>query len=200
MPVPKPTSELPSDEHILAATARAERHNRHDGPGELLRTIKDHLELPHNAWTTRQLRPKLEALEAAGLIEQIHRHGIVLFGLTTKGRRRAKSIACQVTLPESPQHRRWLEATTAAAERISDLRAEVGKSLSDAGALLETAPDTSSEAWFDLSERLQDACWNLAAATYCLSEWPEPSDLEPDIDDAPSRMRGRRLTGRWDRR
>jgi hypothetical protein len=69
MPKTKPTPELPSNDLILAAIERAVCHRGRDEP-ESLSDIKEHLGLPHNGWTTQQLRPKLEELEAAGLIEQ----------------------------------------------------------------------------------------------------------------------------------
>jgi hypothetical protein len=40
-----------------------------------------------------------------------------------------------------------------------------------------------SDAWFALTERLQAACSQLGSATYCLSEWAEPDDASPDVDD-----------------
>ena len=89
MPAPKRTrDELPSDELILAAIDRAERHrHKPENGGLLLSSIKAHLGLPHNSWTTRLLRPQLEAFESAGLVEQLRRRGSVLWTLTDSGRR-----------------------------------------------------------------------------------------------------------------
>ena len=111
MPKTKPTRpELPSNDLILAAIERAICHQGHDRPGESLSSIKQHLGLPHNGWTTLKLRPKLEELEAAGLIGKSRRHSVDVWGLTAKGRKRLTAVGGRLTLPESPQHRRWREA------------------------------------------------------------------------------------------
>ena len=79
--------------------------------------------------------------------------------------------------------------------RVAGLREELRTALAEATSLIETAPDTSAEAWFALSERLQDACWNLAAATN------RPSD-PPERLATPSTARHRRRCRirRWSRR
>ena len=85
-------------------------------------------------------------------------------------------------LPESPQHRVWRHARALAAERIDAV-------LEQASGVLEEATDAldservRSDAWFALAERLQSSCWQLGSVTYCLSEWPEPDDASPDVDD-----------------
>ncbi|HEX5852236.1 MAG TPA: hypothetical protein VFY36_04000 [Solirubrobacteraceae bacterium] len=86
------------------------------------------------------------------------------------------------------------------AERIAGLREELRAALAEATSLIETAPDTSAEAWFGLSERLQDACWNLASATYRPSEQPEPS-LHAAIGKPSTARHYRRCSIRsWSRR
>jgi DNA-binding PadR family transcriptional regulator len=199
MPKTKPTRELPSNDLILAAIERAICHQGSDRPGESLGSIKQHLGLPHNGWTTLQLRPKLEALEAAGLIEKSRRSSIDLWGLTAKGRRRLGAVRSKLTLPESPQHRRWREARVAANERITEFRNHVRGLLDEARELLEAHPDESAATWFEISDRLHTGSWRLASAIYCLHEWQEPTDSAADIDDAPYRQRGRRHTRGWDR-
>jgi hypothetical protein len=64
LPMPKPkrtAAELPSPELVLAAIERAQLH--HDRPSVPVGSIKAHLGLPHNGWTTRQLRPTWDSLE-----------------------------------------------------------------------------------------------------------------------------------------
>ncbi len=198
MPKTKPTRpELPSNDLILAAIERAICHHGHDRPAESLSSIKQHLGLPHNGWTTLKLRPKLEALESAGLIEKSRRHSVSLWGLTPKGRQRLGAVRSKLTLPESPQHRRWREAHEAAAERIEPIRGEVRATFAEASTLLEADPPANSEAWFSLGEKLHDACRRLASATYCDREWDEPDDTSPDIDAAPYFQQGRREIHRW---
>ena len=83
--------------------------------------------------------------------------------------------------------------TATSAARIAGLREELRTALAEATSLIETAPDTSPEAWFAFSERLQDACWNLAAATNRPGEQPEP-----DLDTPPTARHQRRChIRRW---
>jgi hypothetical protein len=98
--------------------------------------------------------------------------------------------------PESPQHKKWREARTAARERISEFRDKLRDGFTEANALLET-PEIDSDTWFERGASLDRACRTLASATYCLNEWPKPSDARADIDD--SKHRGRREIGRCDR-
>ena len=198
MPAKKRTpEELPSTELVLVAIGRAERHRRSDGPGVLLADVKAHLALRHTGWTTRQMRPQLAELESHGLVEQIRRHGLNLWGLTPDGRQWIEAIGNEIgPLPESPQHRKWREARTAARERISEFRDKLRDTLTEANALLETTPEADSDIWFERGANLNRACRTLASATYCLYEWPEPSDARADIDD--SKHRGRREIQRWD--
>lgn len=87
-----------------------------------------------------------------------------------------------VELPESPQHRVWRHAQALAAERIDGLWEQVRGVLEDAPGVLN-AGGVRSDGWFALAERLQTACWQLGSVTYCLSEWAEPDDASPDVDD-----------------
>jgi hypothetical protein len=97
------------------------------------------------------------------------------------------------TLPESPQHQRWTQARTAAAERIAGFRGDQRDALEDAISALEDENEDDSATWFDLSERLHQSGRRLASAIHCLREWPEPDDSHPDSDDdAPYRQRARR--------
>lgn len=198
MPTKKPTpDELPSTELVLTAIGRAERHRRSDGPGVLLADVKEHLALRHTGWTTRQMRPQLTELESHGLVKQIRRHGLNLWGLTPDGRQWIEAIGGDIgPLPESPQHKKWREARAAARERIPEFRAGLHHALTEANALLETTPEADSDTWFERGASLNRACRTLASATHCLYEWPEPSDARADIDD--SKHRGRREIGRWD--
>jgi hypothetical protein len=59
----------------------------------------------------------------------------------------------------------------------------VRSAVDETAALLDSRPAASSDAWFELSERLGRAVWRLGSATYCLHEWAEPSDEVADIDD-----------------
>jgi hypothetical protein len=171
-----------SDDLVLAAVGRAERHRERAGEGVMLSDIAEHLGFVHGSWTTRRLRPQIEAFIAAGLLVRSRRGGVVIWGLTSSGRRRTERGDASVGLPESPQHRVWRHAQTLAAERVDGLREQVRDALEDATGVLDAA-GVRSDAWFALAERLQSACWQLGSATYCLSEWAEPDDATPDVDD-----------------
>ncbi len=200
MPKTKPTPvELPSNDLILAAIERAVCHRGRDESNVALSAIKEHLGLPHNGWTTLQIRPKIEALEATGLIKQSRRSSSDVWGLTAKGRRRLNAVRSELALPESKQHRRWRDARVVAGERIDGFRVDLRGVLDEAIDLLEADPDANSATWFGFSERLRRASWLVASATYCLHEWAEPDDSAPDTDDAPSKQQGRRSTLDWDR-
>ncbi|HEX5851568.1 MAG TPA: hypothetical protein VFY36_00600 [Solirubrobacteraceae bacterium] len=151
-----------------------------------LSIIKAHLGLPHNAWTTRQLRPQVDALLDAGLLEHGRRHGIDTLGVTAKGRRRLSTLHSAGKLgelPEAPQHRHWREAHELAAERIDALRGDMQAALDEAGRVIYARSDADSDAWFEMSERLQRAARRVGSATYCLREWAEPDDAKADTDD-----------------
>lgn len=186
MPANNPTEGTPSDDLLLAALERAERHGCREGRGVLLANLKEHLGLPHHSGTTIRMRPQLERLQTAGLIERVRRHSLTLWKLTSTGHARLKRArrTGELALPESPQHRKWATAQHVAAERITDLQADLRRTLDQAIMLLD-AKTTTSEAWFELIPRLKDACWRFASATYILGDWDEPDDSRPDIDTHP---------------
>lgn len=188
MPESKPIpDELPSDEQLLAALQRAERHTCREGQGVLLVILKEHLGLPHHSGSTRRLQPQLDRLQDAGLIERAHHRSLNLWKLTSPGRTRLNSArrAGQLeSLPESPQHRMWARAQHVAAERITELESDLRRTLDQAAAMLDTTT-TTSDAWFEIIPRLNNACRRLAAATHILNEWAEPDDSRPDIDRHP---------------
>jgi DNA-binding PadR family transcriptional regulator len=186
MPATHPTEGTPSDDLLLAALERAERHERRENQGVLLVHLKDHLDLPRHSGTTVRLRPQLDRLQQDGLIERARRHSLVVWRLTRAGRRQLKRArrTSELALPESPQHRKWTTAQHIADERIAELRAELRHMLNRGIAMLDDEP-TTSEAWFALIPRLNDACRRVAIATYTLCEWAEPDDTRPDIDPHP---------------
>jgi hypothetical protein len=195
------TEEFPSEALLLAAIERAQRHQSGEDRPVVFGAIVDHLGLPRGSWTTRRLRPKVDALEAAGLVQRVQRQGFTAWELTPNGRqwlatlRRSGDIGA---LPEAPQHRQWRKARDAAAERISEFHAHASQTLADAAQLLEASSDVPSERWFEMSQRLGHSCWRLGSSTYCLREWTEPDDATFDVDKPPTLAeRGRRETQRW---
>jgi hypothetical protein len=182
-----PADVIPN-ELVLAAIERAERHRARDTPGVPVWSITEHLDLPRRS---RRVRSQLGALEAAGFLERSRRHGVPVWALTSAGRRRlmqARRSGNVPELPESPQHRAWRNARTAAAEEIERFHLSLRDGVEEATDLLDelahlASPGPSADAWFELGERLHRACRRLGSATYCLREWSEPDDARADIDD-----------------
>jgi hypothetical protein len=84
-----------SDAQILAAIDRGEVHDRNQVSDAGRWDIVAHLGFVHNSWTTRRLRPQIDALESAGRIRNVRRLGLDLVALTSTGRRtlgKARSV------------------------------------------------------------------------------------------------------------
>jgi hypothetical protein len=175
-----------SDALILIALDRAERHvhpNRRSETGVYWRPLVEHLGFAHNSWTTRKLRPRVEALIAAGLVTRTRNAGRIRWGLTEAGALRVAQarIDGEAVLPDSPQRRAWRRGRAEAGEQIDSARERLGGGLREALKLLDSGkPD--SEDWYDLAERLSRECCGLGGATFCLYEWDEPDDEHPDLD------------------
>ena len=201
MPAKKPTpAEMPSEDLVLAAIERAYRHRTNQqNPGVLLADVKAHLGLPRSGAATLRLRPIWENLQTLGLIEQFRLQGNLVWNLTPAGHRRltAAGKTSNLTLPESPQHRRWKTAHAEAAQLIDTLRDDLRTVLADAARLLDNDPQAASTAWYELGERINHASARLASATHCLNEWPEPDDSTADIDTPPPLRAGRRDYHAW---
>jgi len=174
-----------SDAIVLAAVERAERHREREGEGVMMSDIAEHLGFVHGSWTTRRLRPQIDALIAEGSLARSRSLGVVVWDLTAVGSgglertRRAGEVE---ELPEAPQHRAWRHARATAGERIDGFRAQAREALEDAAMLLDSE-DAGSDAWFGIAERLRAACWRVGSATHCLREWREPDDARADVDD-----------------
>ncbi len=184
-----------SDAQILAAIDRAEAHDRNQIPDAARWDIAEHLGFVHNSWTTRRLRPQIDALRSAGRIRDVRRCGLDLVALTAAGHRalgKARSGG-EAILPESPQHRSWRHSRTMAGDRIDGFREALRASMAELGALLD-AGQAPSDAWFEFGKRLSAECRRLGSATYCLLEWAEPDDARADVDE----VLGRRSVWVWD--
>jgi hypothetical protein len=182
-----------SDAQILAAIHRAEIHDEQDDASRA--DIAAHLGFAHNSWTTKRLRPQLDALRSAGRIRPVRRNGLDLLTLTDAGHRALEEAQSSgaVILPESPQHRKWRHSRTMAGDRIDGFREALRTSMAEVGALLD-AEQAPSDAWFEFGKRLSAECKRLGSATYCLFEWAEPDDAQADVDE----VLGRRSVGGWD--
>lgn len=207
----RPFAHPVTDALVLAAAERTERHQARSEPGVMPREVFEHMGFVYNAAATRQLRPRLDGLMEADLLEHARRNSVRLWVLTSAGRlalAQAQHEGEATALPESPQHRKWRHSRAKATERIEGYREELRALLSEADALLAAGTCTHSDLWFCLAKRLPAPATNIGAAIYCLTEWPEPDDARPDIDDysdpcddsLDSEERGRRRSLRTGRR
>jgi DNA-binding PadR family transcriptional regulator len=192
-----PEADRIPDALILAAIKRARIHQRRRDEGVSISQIKAHLALPHNGWTTRQIQPQLERVEAAGLIVREWRHSRTLWSVTPTGRRQASPFR---ELPESPQHRRWREARVLAEQEAERVWTGVLAVVEEAEQFVNNPPEPTplSAAWLALGKRLEGACSLMASVTYCLHAWPEPDDSKADIE--PRSQWGLRNTRKWSER
>ena len=188
-----------ADTLIFAAVERAMLHEQEDGA--LTSELTEHLGFKPEPDTNRLLWPRLEGLRRAGLLTTTERRGEPFWSLTDVGRERLASAreAGEVDgLPESPQHRAWRHARVKAAVRIEGFGSDLLCAVEEAYTLIYQPQSAASGEWFELSERLRLACWRVASATYCLTEWVEPDDEFPDEDENPGPRPGRRATWAWD--
>jgi hypothetical protein len=177
--------DLPSDELALAAVERAGRHQALATAAVPVWSVLDHLGVPRRSAAARHVRTRLGTLVAGGWLERDSRHGVPTWELTSSGvrrLRRARRGGGVPPLPESPQHRAWRNARTAAAEELERFRASLREHLRQAELLLDAEPPPHSDAWLELAHELQRACRRVASASHCLYEWSEPDDERPDVD------------------
>jgi hypothetical protein len=171
-----------TDDVVLAAVERAERHRNDDREGVIWEEVVGHLGFVRGSWTTRQLRPQVETLVEVGLLVRSRRQGLAVWSLTDAGRERSGTHAAAVALPESPQHRAWRHTRASAGELIEGFRAQARQGSEEAAALLDSRQRVRSDAWLLLADRLDRAFRRLGLASYCLYEWPEPDDTSADVD------------------
>jgi len=177
------TPESTSDELVLAAIQRAAHHRARTTAAVPVWAICAHLDIPRRSGAARRLRIRLDVLHAAGLIALSRPHGIQAWALTRDGTRhlqRERRAGRVPELPESPQHRAWRDARTAANQHINRFRDELKNELQAALTQLDSNPD--SDRLYQLAEHLDHNARRLASATYCAREWAEPGDAHPDID------------------
>lgn len=188
-----------TDGLVLAAVERAVLHEQEGGV--LTSVLMAHLGLAWAPPTNQKFFPRLDELRQAGLLTSTDRRGEPYWSLTSVGQERLteEREAGEVgALPESPQHRTWRHARTQAAVQFQRFREDLSDAHEKAGDLVDQYRPVMSKEWFELSEWLHSASWRLASATYCLTEWLEPEDHRPDVDENPGPRPGRRNVAAWD--
>ena len=190
--VHEPTAYVPiADGFVLAAVERAERHEQEEAV--LTSELTAHLGFEGRPATNKHLWPRLEAMRRAGLLTTTERRGEPFWSLTSVGRERLvkEREAGEIgDLPESPQHRTWRHAREQAAVRIEGFKDQLTEALEEGYNLIHQYRPVMAEEWFALHERLRWASWRFASATYCLTDWPEPDDQLPDVDENPGQGPG----------
>ena len=191
MPHPDPRTQdarftAPTDELVLAAIERAERHQAPASIGGA-RVGDPRTPRAGAALSARAPRPRpagriagrrLARMRAPPRRRDVGTHQRRSPPRAPRGARRRGCCA----LPESPQHRAWRNARTAAAQELERFQRLLRERLEHATALLDAEPPPHSDAWLELAEELQRACRRLASASHCLYEWAEPDDARADID------------------
>ncbi len=203
--------EGPSEDLVMAAIERAVRHRAADAPSVPAWAILEHLDVPRRSGAARHVRAVLVSLAQAARVEPSRAHGVEVWALTDAGRRRLQRLRRAGSippLPESPQHREWRQANTAAAQEAARFASILRERLGEAVSLLDADPPPHSDAWLELADTLRGACRRLGSSIHCLYEWPEPTDeladvderLEPGDEDLAPAVRARRRTRRTGRR
>jgi hypothetical protein len=173
-----------TDDLILAALDRAECHRGYQGAPRW--AVLEHLSITPQSKKGREVKTRLLKLLQAHLIKPGRQNGIEQWILTPKGRKRlAQTPEVATSLPESPQHRIWRDARDAAEQEIEGFYLRLRDCVDVTADFLSMPmpPGASSDAWFEIGERLHMACRRLGSATYCLHEWVEPPEDQADHDD-----------------
>jgi ribosomal protein L19E len=180
-----------SEDLVLEGIARAECHTA--APGVVWHDIVAHLGFVGQRVAADEVRERLAALIKAGAIRESRLGGAFVWDRSAKGRRRlarARHAGHLLTLPEAPQHASWREAHQAARESLQGLRDQLQVSLEQAQRSLDSRGGGDAMSSVSLLTQLTNQCAELAWATYCLNEWPEPDD---DTRDTPLRARRQQL-------
>jgi hypothetical protein len=176
---PERSGREPTADQVLAALDRAARH-RPPRPGPVAaRALREHLGIAAHSSAARVADERVAELERAGLLTAAREHGVPVWSLSERGAAALARAGAQ-SLPESPRHRAWRHARTAAEQELPRFAASLAAALAEAEHMLEQPP--SSARWLELGARLGGECRRLGSAWHCLREWPEPDDeaLDPD--------------------
>jgi hypothetical protein len=181
------SEEAPTAELVLAAIDRAVVQSVRPVSDVSGGAIADHLALSRKSGAWRIARRHLLTLVVEGAVRQGKRNGVVVWGLTSSGRRRlARSVRPgeRPELPESPQHRLWSDSRRLADQEIDRIRHELAGALGDGTRLLREAA-VPAATWLELAQRLSCAAERLGAVVYCVADWPEPGEDGPDPSRGP---------------
>jgi hypothetical protein len=174
-----------SDAVVLAATERAERHHRGPADGVTLGEVIEHLGFARVGWTTRSLRPQIDAFLTTGALVPFRSFGLDFLKMTPTGRRRlaqarrSRGRSARVSAAPGMRH-----ARQQATERVAAMHQLLRETLDEADRLLSNE-QTDSDAWYALAPRLHTTCNQLGSVTHCQREWPEPHEAHADHDTSP---------------
>jgi hypothetical protein len=171
----------PSDELVLAAVDRAQRHRATPDSGDpTLSDIAEHLGMTWGPVASRRLRPIIDRLtRERGWLQRSRRRGQDRWALSDTGSQRLARAGAEgifEQLPESQQHREWRAARAHAAARIEPLRGELRDVLANVNRLLDASEPVASADWLACVEPLRDFIEAVAMASFCLYELAEPDD------------------------
>lgn len=162
----------PTGEEVLAAIARALRAEvQLRGGGVWLSDVVQHLEMTWHSGTARTLQPILTSLGTQGLIRQVVPRA---WTLTDDGRQRVAEA--WVTLPPSPQRRRWRQARELAEEYRDEFRQDLINAIKAATEMLNAREPATGVAWEKCGERLDRCCKAIAHVNFALHESVDPGD------------------------
>ncbi len=191
-------AEPPSDELVLAAIERAERHRARDTPAVPVWAILDHLAVPRRS-AGRAPRSLAAGRPARGRLARAlaPSRGGDVGADRAPGRRRLQRARRAAQRPAAARVSAAPRVARRAHGRRAGDRALPRAACASAWARprccwTRTEPP-HSDAWFELGEELQRACRRVGSASHCLHEWVEPHDAPRGHRRAPRpRRRGTR--------
>jgi hypothetical protein len=168
------TRRKPTDIEVLAALARTLRNEQHANAGGVwLSDVAQHLAMMWHSGTSRILKPIMDRLSDQGLVVQSGRD-LLVFTLTDAGWLRF--MEASVTLPESPQRRRWREARELADKHQHQMWKDVIAALTELSELINATEPVPAIAWLECGKRLKRRCEAMAHVNYALYESVDPKD------------------------
>lgn len=167
------TRRTPTDREVLAALERALRNEETIDGGIWLSEVAQHLAITWHSGTARILQPIMARLSNQGLVRQSRRNS-TLWTLTDDGRKQVAHAS--VTLPESPQRRRWRQARELAEEHRHQMLQDLIAAIIAATELINACEPVTAKDWQQCGELLTSCCDAMAHVNFALNESVDPKD------------------------